>query len=124
VVPDLDLHIAVNLEHPYMYHSDMLSEKAKGKQRAIDPFLDVSATHSAAAAAAPAPEETSRELVVRFTEGAPDLTITVHKRDSVRDVKKHVRVLPLKLAPARSYNDGLVSRSAMHVQSCTIDGYG
>ncbi|KAF8198038.1 DUF2407 C-terminal domain-containing protein [Pholiota molesta] len=69
----------------------MLSEKAKGKQRAIDPFLDVSATHSAAAAAAPAPEETSRELVVRFTEGAPDLTITVHKRDSVRDVKKHIR---------------------------------
>lgn len=102
----------------------MLSEKAKGKQRAIDPFLDVSATHSSPAAAAPPPEETSRELVVRFTEGVHDLTITVDKRDSVRDVKKHVRDLPLKLVSGRSYSDGLVSRSAMHVQSCTIDGCG
>jgi hypothetical protein len=28
---------------------------------------------------------------VRFTEGAPDLTITVSKADSVKDVKKHIR---------------------------------
>jgi hypothetical protein len=54
----------------------MLSERAKGKQRAVDP---------------PVGEvEFSRDLVVRFTEGMPDLTITVHRADSVKDVKKHV----------------------------------
>ena len=52
----------------------MLSERAKGKQRAVDP-----------------PVESSRELVVRFTEGAPDLTITVNKAESVKTVKKRVR---------------------------------
>ena len=39
----------------------MLSEKAKGKQRAVDPVND----------------SPSRELMVRFTEGIPDLTISV-----------------------------------------------
>lgn len=51
----------------------MLSERAKGKQRAVD-----------------LPVESSRELVVRFTEGAPDLTITVSKAESVKNVKKRV----------------------------------
>jgi len=54
----------------------MLSERAKGKQRAVDPPVEE--------------EESSRILVVRFTEGAPDLTITVSKADFVKDVKKHV----------------------------------
>ncbi|KIM45045.1 hypothetical protein M413DRAFT_327737 [Hebeloma cylindrosporum] len=52
----------------------MLSERAKGKQRAT-----VDDEHS------------SRELVVRFTEGAPDLTISVNKAESVRNVKKRIR---------------------------------
>ncbi|KAF8971062.1 DUF2407 ubiquitin-like domain-containing protein [Flammula alnicola] len=56
----------------------MLSEKAKGNNSKatkcpITPGGDVS------------------RLVVRFTEGAPDLTITVDKKDSVRDVKNHIR---------------------------------
>lgn len=51
-----------------------LSDKAKGKQRAVEPIE----------------EPSSRELMVRFTEGVPDLTIRVQKRDSVRDVKNNV----------------------------------
>ncbi|KAF9472135.1 hypothetical protein BDN70DRAFT_887344 [Pholiota conissans] len=66
----------------------MLSEKAKGKQRAVEPPFSDASVHSSAP---PPPEETSRDLVVRFTEGAPDLTITVDKKDSVRDVKKNIR---------------------------------
>ncbi|KAF5321492.1 hypothetical protein D9619_001507 [Psilocybe cf. subviscida] len=74
----------------------MLSEKAKGKQRAIDPLLEgasgggSSASHSSAQVPPP-PPPTSRSLVVRFTEGAPDLTITVDKKDAVRDVKRNIR---------------------------------
>ena len=54
----------------------MLSERAKGKQRAVDPPVGEA--------------ESSRDLVVRFTEGAPDLTVTINKADSVKDVKKRV----------------------------------
>ncbi|KAG0700610.1 DUF2407 C-terminal domain-containing protein [Suillus ampliporus] len=45
----------------------MLSEKAKGKQRAIDP-----------------------DLTIRFTEGVPDLNLTVRPKDTVRDVKANI----------------------------------
>jgi len=71
----------------------MLSERAKGKQRAIEPPIEDQPISGQGLA--PEPEQTSRNLVVRFTEGAPDLTISVEKRDSVRDVKRHVRVLVL-----------------------------
>lgn len=53
-----------------------LSDKAKGKQRAVEPVE----------------EPPSRELMVRFTEGVPDLTIRVAKKDFVRDVKNNVRI--------------------------------
>lgn len=59
--------------------SQALSDKAKGKQRAVEPQV--------------VPEPSSRELMVRFTEGIPDLTISVAKTDSVRDVKNNVSVL-------------------------------
>lgn len=68
-----------------------LSEKAKGKQRAVEPPLPTTAG-PANSTPAPPPEPTSRDLVVRFTEGAPDLTIRLDKKDSVRDVKKYVRL--------------------------------
>ena len=72
-----------------------LSEKAKGKQRAVDPppATDQLASHP------PLPEATSRDLVVRFTEGAPDLTIRLDKADSVREVKKRVRTATRTLHP-------------------------
>jgi len=56
----------------------MLSEKAKGKQRAIEPPEE--------------PElELSRDLVIRFTEGVEDLTLKVSQKDSIRDVKRNIR---------------------------------
>ncbi|KAF4621039.1 hypothetical protein D9613_000362 [Agrocybe pediades] len=75
----------------------MLSERAKGKRRAIDPIyddprdLESQASGSAAPGEEDTPEPTCRDLVVRFTEGVPDLTISVDKLDSVRDVKRRIR---------------------------------
>ena len=63
----------------------MLSEKAKGKQRATEPLADATASSSS-----PTPSELTRTLVVRFTEGTPDLILTVNNSDTVLDVKKNV----------------------------------
>ncbi|TFK62253.1 hypothetical protein BDN72DRAFT_396135 [Pluteus cervinus] len=74
----------------------MLSEKAKGKQRAVE----VSGSGNAAGSStsnenlstlAPEPQETQRDLVIRFTEGLPDLTVQVGPHDAVRDIKKRIR---------------------------------
>jgi len=56
-----------------------LSEKAKGKQRAVD-------IHEAAAEA-----EAMRDLTIRFTEGIPDLVLQVGPQDAVRDVKTKIK---------------------------------
>ncbi|KAH7885475.1 DUF2407 ubiquitin-like domain-containing protein [Phlebopus sp. FC_14] len=55
----------------------MLSDKAKGKQRAIDPEPTNSPSNS-------------RELTIRFTEGIPDLVLHVTQTDIVRDVKANI----------------------------------
>lgn len=60
----------------------MLSEKAKGKQRAIDPERDGEPSQA-----------DSRNLTIRFTEGIPDLFLYISSTDAVRDVKAKVRVL-------------------------------
>ncbi|KAG8214392.1 hypothetical protein J3R82DRAFT_9385 [Butyriboletus roseoflavus] len=59
----------------------MLSEKAKGKQRAIDPELDGEPSRTF-----------SRNLTIRFTEGIPDLVLIVTSTDTVRDVKTKIVV--------------------------------
>lgn len=59
-----------------------LSEKAKGKQRAVGPTeigQSSSSTHPA-----------SRNLTIRFTEGGSDLIVHVGERDTVKDVKQKV----------------------------------
>jgi hypothetical protein len=61
----------------------MLSEKAKGKQREIDLPLDQSSTSAS-------PDD-SRDLTIRFTDGVPDFRLTVHSKDTVKDVKANVR---------------------------------
>lgn len=66
----------------------MLSEKAKGKQRAVE----FHALSTVPAQAAPS-EPPSLGLVIRFTEGIPDLTCNVLEKDSIRDVKTRVRLL-------------------------------
>ena len=62
-----------------------LSEKAKGKQRALEPYEEGS------------PPEELVSLVIRFTEGVPDLTLHIGERDTVRDVKREVRYRPTRL---------------------------
>lgn len=64
--------------------SNTLSEKAKGKQRAVDPIPE----------ALP-----SKDLTIRFTEGIPDLTVQVASKDTVKDVKDSVRFLVCSLYP-------------------------
>jgi hypothetical protein len=59
----------------------MLSEKAKGKQRA-DPIPEDVPEHGSL---------TQRELMVRFTEGVQDLVLRLTEHDSVHDVKIKVR---------------------------------
>lgn len=61
----------------------MLSEKAKGKQRELDPLLGQSSSST--------PPDDSRDLTIRFTEGIPDFNLTVHTKDTVREVKANVR---------------------------------
>ena len=69
-------------------YPDVLSEKAKGKQRAVDPPTDIFEGQTSSSVSQP--PESSRDLVVRFTEGSPDLTISVEKDDTVRHVKRRV----------------------------------
>lgn len=71
-----------------MGYPDVLSEKAKGKQRAVDPPTDI--FEGQISSSVSQPPESSRDLVVRFTEGSPDLTISVEKDDTVRHVKRRV----------------------------------
>ena len=72
----------------------MLSEKAKGKQRAVD----LASQASTSDAPASRPEESKRDFVVRFTEGGvTDLVIAVHKGEIVRDVKKKVKSFCVKM---------------------------
>jgi hypothetical protein len=61
----------------------MLSDKAKGKQREIDPLLEQPSSST--------PPDDSRDLTIRFTEGIPDFNLTVRTKDTVRDVKANVR---------------------------------
>lgn len=58
-----------------------LSEKAKGKQRAVDVADSGPSTP---------PVPSRRELTIRFTDGLPDLVVEVGAKDAVRDVKTKV----------------------------------
>ncbi|KAJ3759444.1 DUF2407 ubiquitin-like domain-containing protein [Lentinula raphanica] len=64
----------------------MLSEKAKGKQKAVEPPLDESSSSNAGAAG-----RTRRSFTVRFTEDAPDLQLSVDEQDTIREVKRLIR---------------------------------
>jgi hypothetical protein len=69
----------------------MLSDKAKGKQRAVELPSSVADSQSPGipldSTGGQAP---TRDLVVRFTEGLPDLIVPVNQQDAVRDVKTKV----------------------------------
>lgn len=70
-----------------------LSEKAKGKQRAID--------FSEAGSRVLEPCVNTKNLTVRFTEGISDLTLQVAEHDTVRDVKDNIRDARPELANRR-----------------------
>ena len=59
--------------------SSSLSDKAKGKQRATEPLRIQDQE-------VPLP----KTLIIRFSEGIPDLTLQVEERDAVRDIKHQV----------------------------------
>lgn len=59
-----------------------LSEKAKGKQRAVGPSEVEQGSSST--------DPVSRNLTIRFTEGGSDLIVHVGERDTVKDVKQKV----------------------------------
>lgn len=61
----------------------VLSEKAKGKQKAVE-LPQAPATLASI-------QIPTRDLVVRFTEGFQDLTVPVNQQDAVRDVKQKIR---------------------------------
>ncbi|KAF5345308.1 hypothetical protein D9758_008458 [Tetrapyrgos nigripes] len=70
----------------------VLSEKAKGKQRVVDiPLGEPSGS------AAP----NSRNLTIRFSEDLPDLDVIVKEKDTVRDVKRAIRLERPKLKDRR-----------------------
>lgn len=71
----------------------MLSEKAKGKQRARDPPGLGSDSGS----------DPMMSLVIRFTEGVPDLTLDIRSGKSLKDVKKDVRICNHLLSSSGAY---------------------
>jgi hypothetical protein len=76
-----------------------LSEKAKGKRRAFEPDEgdDLSHGHGRPSSSAipngsAPPTSDTRKFTVRFSEGVPDLRMTVRSNDTVRDVQRRVSV--------------------------------
>ncbi|KIY73774.1 hypothetical protein CYLTODRAFT_416798 [Cylindrobasidium torrendii FP15055 ss-10] len=61
-----------------------LSEKAKGKRRAVDP-------HASTAGPSNQDEHAPRQLTIRFNEGFPDLNVMMDRADTVRDIKAKIR---------------------------------
>ncbi|KAF9644071.1 hypothetical protein BDM02DRAFT_3103492 [Thelephora ganbajun] len=61
-----------------------LSEKAKGKQRAVD-------LPNVGQASSSTQQLASRDLTIRFTEGGSDLIVHVGEKDTVKDVKQKIR---------------------------------
>ncbi|KAI0770075.1 DUF2407 ubiquitin-like domain-containing protein [Fomes fomentarius] len=66
--------------------STSLSDKAKGKQRVVDPVPEI---------------PPMKDLTIRFTEGIPDLTVQIAEKDTVKDVKSNIRLARPELKDRR-----------------------
>lgn len=75
-----------DLTSAYILTMTTLSDKAKGKQRALDSVADPQANVEV---------PKTKPLVVRFTEGIEDLSLQVEQKDTVREVKRKVRLCSL-----------------------------
>lgn len=65
-----------------------LSEKAKGKQRALE--VDDEDAFGASSSSHRPHSPATRSVTIRFTEGVKDLTLDISERESVRDIKSKV----------------------------------
>ncbi|KAF7362143.1 Ubiquitin-like domain-containing protein [Mycena venus] len=92
-----------------------LSEKAKGKQRAIE-LPDAGHVQSSDPVA-------SRDLVIRFPEGTPDLRVVVTERDTLKDVKTMIRRerSPLKTKRLRFIHSGRLLADTTLVHSWLVE---
>lgn len=88
-----------------------LSEKAKGKRRAIEQDQD---------GEAPPPVPQGRTLTIRFSEGLPDLHLLVGPNDNVREIQRKVRRSPSFLFLFIQKN---ASRSGMNVLALRADAF-
>jgi len=85
-----------------------LSEKAKGKQRAVD-TPDVGQSSSST-------QPASRDLTIRFTEGGSDLIVHVGERDTVGNVKQKVFGTPRSLSEKLTKCHGQVRDARSELQ--------
>ena len=68
-----------------------LSEKAKGKRRAIEPDEDRDVSKGdELLLPSPSPTVRTRKFTVRFSEGVPDLEMAIGPNDTVREVQRRV----------------------------------
>lgn len=67
-----------------------LSDKAKGKLRAVEEDENEHHTASQSSSNAKSPVNASRSFTVRFSEGVADLLMTVSPQDTVREVQRRV----------------------------------
>jgi hypothetical protein len=74
-----------------------LSEKSKGKRRAIEPNENEALKQngrppspSVVASRSGRPNSSIRTFTVRFSEGVPDLQMTIGPNDTVREVQRRV----------------------------------
>ncbi|KZV95480.1 hypothetical protein EXIGLDRAFT_644247 [Exidia glandulosa HHB12029] len=95
-----------------------LSEKAKGKQRALNPESEPTAGPSAPPTVPPSPEPSAhRDVLVRFSEGAHDLLIPVTRTDTIKDIKRQIRVQrpPLERRRLKLIHSGRLLHDATHL---------
>ncbi|KAG9048953.1 hypothetical protein FS837_011596 [Tulasnella sp. UAMH 9824] len=76
-----------------------LSEKAKGKQRAIE--VDDEDTPGPSSSSHRPHSPATRVVTIRFTEGVKDLNLDISERESVRDIKSKIRLMRPSLEKRR-----------------------
>ncbi|KAG8965546.1 hypothetical protein FRC00_000022 [Tulasnella sp. 408] len=77
-----------------------LSEKAKGKQRAIE--VDDEDTPGPSSSSSHRPHSpATRVVTIRFTEGVKDLNLDISERETVRDIKSKIRLMRPSLEKRR-----------------------
>lgn len=69
----------------------LLSDKAKGKRRALEHDDETAGSLPSNASSSTTAPAVSRSFTVRFSEGVSDFNMTVGPQDTVREVQRRVR---------------------------------